>query len=87
MIRPILIILIPLIVLTTTALLGWSVARRVRRDALLLDRGEDEEEDLEKSGCDVTVKADAPLKDVPEGSYAELAARLRKAFKEDDRHE
>ena len=40
-------------------------------------------EDLEKLGCDVTVTVDAHPWDRPEGSYAELAARLRKAFEEE----
>lgn len=40
-------------------------------------------EDLEKIGCDVTVTVAVDLEGPPEGSYAELAARLRKAFEED----
>lgn len=39
-------------------------------------------EDLEKLGCDVTVKAGVRFEGPVEGSYAELGARLREAFKD-----
>lgn len=40
------------------------------------------EEDLEELGADVTVTVGIRLEGLPEGSYAELAARLREAFKD-----
>lgn len=44
-------------------------------------------EDIKDLGVDVTVAIAVRLEGPPEGSYAELAARLRRAFEENGLHD